>query len=361
MIDFIPLQAYAHVVNTIILGTVLLVALLVMRHPYAVVEHPGVRNRVPGMLGTMLLVTLCVLIGLRPISYAFGDMGNYYKQFVKYAAGATPEGRDPVFELLMWLFAQANAPTLFFLTCALVYLVPLKLASVRALGHYWPLGFLFLISHVSFYGFAVNGIRNGMAMSLFVWAITLPRWRAWALMAVSVGLHASLLLPVVAYAIASARFKVQWALLFWLLCLAVSLLFPGTASVLAGWLPADDRLEHYAALGDEFADQFSSTGYRWDFVLYGALPIALGTFFLLRKKQLDAFYMRTFQIYILTNAVWLLLIRVPFSNRFAYLSWGIMGLVCAYPFVKWKIFRQQQVVFAVLLTGLCSFAYLLQS
>ena len=94
MIEFIPLQSYAFVVNTILMVAVALLALLVIRHPQAVVEHPGINNKVASALGEMLVIAMCVLIGLRPISYAFGDMGNYYKNFLEYAAGAPPEGQD---------------------------------------------------------------------------------------------------------------------------------------------------------------------------------------------------------------------------------------------------------------------------
>lgn len=360
MIDFIPLDSYALVVNTSVLIAVLLASLLVLRHPHAVVEYPGIQNTLPRAIGNALLVVLCLLIGLRPISYAFGDMGNYYKDFLAYAAGGALEGRDPLFEGFMWLFAQANAATLFFLVCALIYLVPLRLASQRALGHYWPLAFLLLIGHISFYGFAVNGIRNGMAMSIFVLALTFRGWRAVLLMALAVGTHASLLLPVIAYALTYLRFSVRWALLFWCGCLMVSLLFPGIANVLATVIPADDRLVQYVALGDEYADQFSSAGFRWDFVIYSALPIVVALFFLLRKRKLDAAYLRLLKVYLLANAVWLLLIRVPFSNRFAYLSWGFMGLLLAIPFVKIRVFKQQQVVFAILLSAFFGFSYTMQ-
>lgn len=360
MIEFIPLQSYALVVNTLVMVVVALLALLVMRHPHAVVEQPGVRNKVPRALGETVVIALCVLVGLRPISYAFGDMGNYYKRFVEYAAGAMPDGRDALFEGIMWLFAQVNAPALFFLFCALVYVIPLRIASQRLLANYWPLGFLFLIAHFSFYGFAVNGIRNGMAMSLFTLAITYRGWRSWALMAAAIGLHGSLILPIVAWAAASFGFRAKWAITFWIVCLLVSLAVPGVATMLASSLPVDDRLEQYAAIAGQYDDQFSATGFRWDFVLYGALPIAVGAFFIFHKRRFDAFYLKVFSTYVITNAVWLLLITLPFSNRFAYLSWGIMGLVIAYPLIKWKVFKQQQVVFAILLVGLAGFSYVSQ-
>lgn len=360
MIDFIPLQSYALVINTLVMAVVAMLTLLVMRHPYAVVEQRGAQNKVPRVLGETVVVALCVLVGLRPISYAFGDMGNYYKHFLEYVNGAPPAGRDPLFDVIMWLFAQANSPELFFLFCALVYLLPLRIASQRLLGPYWPLAFLFLIAHISFYGFAVNGIRNGMAMSLFTLAITYRGWGAWVLMAVSIGLHGSLILPVLAYAAATFGFRARWSIAFWIGCLLVSLAFPGTSTLLATWLPADDRLAQYASITGQYDEQFSSTGFRWDFVLYSVLPIMVGGFFIFLKRRFDAFYMRLFSTYVITNAVWLLLIQLPFSNRFAYLSWGVMGLVIAYPLIKWKIFKQQQVVFGVLLLALTSFSYVLQ-
>lgn len=360
MIDFIPSQSYALVVNTLVMAVVALLALLVMRHPYAVVAQPGVRNKVPRVLGETVVVALCVLVGLRPISYVFGDMGNYYRRFVDYAGGTLPDGRDPLFEGIMWLFAQFNAPGLFFLFCALVYVIPLRIASQRLFANYWPLGFLFLIAHISFYGFAVNGIRNGMAMSLFTLAITYRGWRSWALMAAAIGLHGSLILPILAWAAASFGFKAKWSVAFWISCLFASLAVPGVATMLATSLPVDDRLEQYTAIAGQYGEQFSSTGFRWDFVLYSALPIAVGAFFIFKKRRFDAFYLKLFSTYVITNAVWLLLIELPFSNRFAYLSWGIMGLVIAYPLIKWKVFKQQQVVFAVVLVGLAGFSYVSQ-
>ncbi|MES2908406.1 MAG: EpsG family protein [Pseudomonadota bacterium] len=342
------------------MAAVVLLALFVARTPELVVEHAGIRNDFPRTVGNVLVIVLCLLIGLRPINYAFGDMGTYYKHFVEYAGGASLEGKDLIFEGLMWLFAQVNAPGLFFLFCALVYLLPLRIASKRVLGNYWSLGFVFLAAHVSFYGFAVNGIRNGMAMSVFTLALTMPARRAWSLMALAVGLHGSLILPAMAYMAASFGFKARWAIAFWVICLVVSLTMPGVAVLLAAWLPVDGRLQQYAAIGNEYDDQFSSTGFRWDFLLYGALPILVGWYFIFKKKRFDRFYLRLFITYVIANAFWLLLITLPFSNRFAYLSWGIMGLVYAYPLIKWKIFVQQHVVFVLLLLGVASFSYVSQ-
>lgn len=259
----------------------------------------------------------------------------------------------------MWLFAQFNLPTLFFLFCALVYLIPLRSAAKRLFGSYWTLGFLFIIANVSFYGFAVNGIRNGMGMSMFILAVTMRGWLAWVFMGLAIGFHASLMLPVAAYVVAKRHLNIRWALRLWVGCLFISLLVPGVAGFVAGLVPVDDRLEQYIALGDAYADQFSSAGFRWDFVLYSAFPIGIGLFFFRRKRQLDDFYRRLFSTYVLVNAAWLLLIGVPFSNRFAYLSWGFMGLICAYPLIKWKLFKQQQFIFTgslIIFSGL-SYVY----
>ncbi|MBN1184997.1 MAG: hypothetical protein JXB49_22115, partial [Bacteroidales bacterium] len=58
----------------------------------------------------------------------------------------------------------------------------------------------------------------------------------------------------------------------------------------------------------------------------------------------DKLYVQIFNIYVAANAFWILVIRAAFSNRFAYLSWFLMGIVVFYPFFKRRFFRYQQLV-----------------
>ena len=45
----------------------------------------------------------------------------------------------------------------------------------------------------------------------------------------------------------------------------------------------DDRLNSYIT-SDEYDDQFSDVGFRWDFLLYSVMPIILGWYVVIKKK-----------------------------------------------------------------------------
>lgn len=112
----------------------------------------------------------------------------------------------------------------------------------------------------------------------------------------------------------------------------------------------DDRFQNYLT-STEFTHQFSRTGFRWDFLLYSALPVAVGYYFIFRRQYKDQFYIWLFNIYLITNSFWILVIRAEFSNRFAQLSWFIMPLVLIYPFFKKQFWidQEQKIGMAILI------------
>jgi hypothetical protein len=59
-----------------------------------------------------------------------------------------------------------------------------------------------------------------------------------------------------------------------------------------------------------------------------------------RLLRADPFYARLVNTYLLTNAVWILVIHANFSNRFAYLSWFMMPWVLVYPFIPGKVIHR---------------------
>lgn len=49
---------------------------------------------------------------------------------------------------------------------------------------------------------------------------------------------------------------------------------------------------------------------------------------------LPTFYNQVYHTYILTNAAWLLVIRMAYTNRIAYLSWMIIPYIVLYPVLQ---------------------------
>jgi hypothetical protein len=87
-------------------------------------------------------------------------------------------------------------------------------------------------------------------------------------------------------------------------------------------------------------------------LIYSASAIYAAYFFIFKKNFIDKNYNQLVCVYLAANGFWILVIRANFSNRFAYLSWFMMGIIIVYPFLtKIQIKKQHQVL------GLVLFAY----
>lgn len=360
MITFIPLHLYVVTYYALMLFFIGTLCVMLWTHPKAVVAQPGIRNQVVQMWGWACLVLLIVLLGLRPISFAFGDMGNYYKHFLAYEAGKELGEGDIVFESALWLFANYANAALFFFFCTVLYLVPIAVTTRKLLDQYWPLAFFMVAAHVDFYGYGVNGIRQGVASSVFLLALVTPRPLSWALVACSVGLHGGFILPAAAFVLTGMIKDPRLYFAGWLACLAATSAWGGFGEAFATAGIGGEALDKYMTTDQQTLQQFSKVGFRFDFLAYSAIPIVIGYYFVIVRKFRDAPYLRMLSIYLTCNAVWLLMIRTTASNRVAYLSWFMMGLVIAYPLIKWRAFRGQHIIFVCLLLVLFGYTVIHQ-
>lgn len=147
------------------------------------------------------------------------------------------------------------------------------------------------------------------------------------------------------------------AVYIWLGSIALSLL-SGTAFIsFFSSLGFDDRMESYAELAESgyLADSFSSTGFRWDFLLYSSMPIVLGYVVLIMKGVRENWYRVLFNTYCMANAFWVLVIRAAFTNRFAYLSWFMYPIVIAYPLIMMRVWPDQDRKTALILAAYAGF------
>jgi hypothetical protein len=303
------------------------------------------------VLGAMLAVGLIFFIGLRPITpYHFGDTINYAHSFWRLQAqisGTSPIvsdlGSEWVFYSVMRWFAANSNIEMFFLFCAFVYVGALWWALVRVFRSDYFVALVVALSMFTFFSYGVNGVRNGMAASIMILALTFRRrWFVAVVLAVlAIGIHRSMMLTAGAALITFFVNRPRLWLWGWVGSIAVSLVAGGTIS---GWLIdsgliSDERFSTYIA--GQTDDIFSRTGFRWDFLLYSAIPVVTGWFFIFRKGYADKFYIWLFNIYLIANSFWIVVIRANFSNRFAQISWFIMPLVLIYPFLMKKFWNNQ--------------------
>ena len=161
-------------------------------------------------------------------------------------------------------------------------------------------------------------------------------------------IHRSTALPIVCilatFFIKDTRLILGW----WITSISLSLVAGGPIEAFFTGLGFDDRMETYSSDNID-ASVFSSTGFRWDFLLYSAMPIWLGYYVVIKRKIWDKNYLLL--LHILCNSFWVMMIRASYSNRFAYLSWFLYALVLIYPCLKLPIWKDQGKKTALIILG----------
>ncbi|WP_245208239.1 EpsG family protein [Bacteroides faecium] len=294
-------------------------------------------------------IAFIILVGLRPVSYHFGDTVSYAHMYYGYQRGTTlcdPESSEWLFNGMMSRASHVMNVQYFFLIIEFFYIVPMLWACMRLVSKNGSIAMLFCLGAFSFFSYGVNGIRNGMACSLILLALSFvlgtkkEKIIAGVLCFCAYNIHHSTALPILCMIIAYVYRNTRMVMYFWLFSIVVSLVAGGIVENFFSGLGFDDRLNGYIN-SHQYDDSFSSTGFRWDFLLYSVMPIWLGWYVIFKKKIVSQNYQLLLNTYILCNAFWVMLIRSSFSNRFAYLSWFMYPLVLAYPLLTLPIWKDQ--------------------
>lgn len=343
MNTLVPLELYSAVYFNILLLFVLILYLIVSKKQ----EQSEATVNDLNIFGFVFFGFVFLYMALRPISFVFADMGVYAKEFNSLANNENRYiGKDVGFDFLIRLCSKIMTVELFFVTCALLYILPLYLASKKYFGKFWVYSFFMLVISMSFWAYGTNGIRNGLATSFFIFALSRVKlWSKILFMIVAVLFHKSLLLVAFAFIISKYYTNTKAYLLAWFITIPLSLAlgsFWETFFFNLG-LVEDDKLAGYLIEDSTVVDQLIElkVGFRWDFILYSATGVFAGWYFIVKRKFTDSHYIQLYTMYLILNAFWVLVIRANFSNRFAYLSWFLLSLIIIYPLLKQDFFKNQ--------------------
>lgn len=305
-------------------------------------------NSINFWIALPIALILTLWLGGRPYDTSiFGDTLSYAHMYNHYA----PDSFSFTFSgewFFAWIMAFCNILGMdvngFFTVTAAIYTFTALLAVRIILPRNPLLGMVFVWGSLMYFTFCVNGIRNGMACHMILLAMALfldSRYIPAAILAfLAMGIHRSTILPIAS--LMAARWVVKdarWAVYIWLGSIALSLVAGNFFVNVITSIGFDERMESYAS--SDYNDQFSATGFRWDFLLYSAFPILMGYVVLVKKTLVDNWYRVIFITYCLANAFWVLVIRMAFTNRFAYLSWFMYPLVLAYPLIMMRVWPGQ--------------------
>jgi hypothetical protein len=340
MFDWIPQESY-----TPIYYYVMLMVVVVTFQKLRVLDLESKKSMEYGKsMGIFILVFLILFMGLRPISGYFGDMSTYASYFQRYQEGDfILFSRDIFFEYFMQACAQIMDVKSFFLLSAIMYVIPLYLVCKKWFSDAWFFAFLLLIVSFSFWSYGTNGIRNGIATSFFLFGISREkRFYQIICLVIAVNFHSSMMLTSFGFILVQFYNKPKIYLAFWVICIPLSLVVGGFWESLFASLGFQDERVSYLTAGNVNDDKFAYTGFRWDFLLYSATGVFAGWYYIVKKDFSDPIYFKLFNVYLLANGFWILVIRANFSNRFAYLSWFMLALVIVYPLLKKEILEEDQ-------------------
>lgn len=351
--NFIPIENYSAVYFNILL------AISILTFLHTAIFKMGEKHNILfiKIFGMLTCIFAVLYIGLRPIDPIFGDMVTYNRQFEYYKDGYPIVSlKDVFFHVFMKFCSTIMSADIFFLLASTLYIIPLYIASKKWFGQYWFYSFLLLIGSLSFWGYGVNGVRNGIATSIFLLALSRDRlvYKV-ILIVIAVAFHKTLLLPTAAYLITLVYKKPKAYLLLWLAAIPLSLFLGGFWESFFGSFIEDDRA---AYLLDNSIDS-AEGGVRWDFLIYSAIGVFAGGYYIFKRKYNDAFYFSIFNMYLFSNALWILIIKANYTNRFAYLSWFILAVVIIYPLLKQKLLKDQHLKIGVITLLYVGFTYII--
>lgn len=291
------------------------------------------RENLSNLIGYPFLFFITFIYSFKPIYYNTGDLQAYLSYYYKYREQVFFDWntKESLFFGLTWILSKIMIPEFYFAILGSIYVLSIYSACKNWFKKEWFILFIFIVTSFQFLNYGLNGVRQGLATSLFILAISRKNlFLQFILFYIALGMHKTIILPIFAYLLSYILNNPKYYIFLWLLCIPLSIT---NGSFFEGLLETyyEEGSEYFT---DYYDDEFSATGFRIDFILYSSLPILTGIYYIYYKKIKDLIFQRMYSTYLFCNSFWILVIGISYSNRMAYLSWFMMGLVLIYPIYK---------------------------
>jgi hypothetical protein len=320
--------------------------------------------------GTILICCITIaFIGLRdPFGNwrYLGDTSYYTIIFEDLNESSYGIKKDVGFYILMYISKQFLNIQMFYLLCATIYVLPVYFSFKKWFKQYAFFALLMFVTSMSFWSFGINGLRNGLATSIFIFGLSFQnnKVKQYGLMFLALTFHNSMILPLIAYLISNYFTNTKVLIKIWLVTIIISFFWGSQIETFIGDLAQsliisdDKRIGTY--FSDEIEGEIADKRFRLDFILYSSIVIILGYYYKYKLQFQSIFYDKILNIYIIANTVWVLLIYLAYTNRTAYLSWFIMPIVMIYPLLKENFKINETKFIAFLIIGSLVFTLFMQ-
>lgn len=305
----------------------------------------------------MCFVLVVLLMGYFPVLRGSADREYYYMWYLQIQQGVV--GAENFKDSGFYYFQKIVSflpVKYFFVYFSFVYTLCVYVFCRSITKEFAGILFLGYILSFLFVNYGVNTMRAGLASSFLLLAMTFRNkiYLCIILLIVTISIHFSMLLPVIAYLISRYWDKTKLYFMIWLISIPASFMIGHLFEAYMVKLNPDERVSYLMV---NAMDTHYKVGFRIDFILYSCFPALLGYYYIYKKKCRDVFYCNLYNMYLLSNTFWILVIRANFSDRFAYLSWFIYSIVLLYPLVTDSIVKRQGLWIGTIFLGLTLFRF----
>jgi hypothetical protein len=235
--------------------------------------------------------------------------------------------------LLIFLAYMRFPPFLYYVVVAFLYFGGILYACIKIFKTENYSSYLTYLAAFSTFSYSVNGLKAGLAATCFLIAISYydKKYINILWLIISLGIHHAMVLPILGFLIAKYFSRPKWYYYFWIICFFISALHIKYFQYLFAKF-TDTRGSAYL-LSEDISWTYNP-GFRFDFILYSAMPILMGWYVKYKLSYENHFYDIITCTYLFVNSIWMLCMYAAFNNRIAYLSWMIYPFVLIYPFVS---------------------------
>lgn len=288
--------------------------------------------------GAVILLVLALLFA---ISSGGWDKPYYAARFIDardYYYGLGQEKYNDSLWIYYQIFLGAlfnKNTTLCFVVTALIYCLSYLYVGKRFVDNKYGGYFVLLaVGCLCFDSYGNNVIRQGVALACLLYAFSSKnRIISIFFCVLAVSFHKSTAIPLLAYIISGFTHKTKWFEWLWLMCLALSIVNINLTPFFESLGFIDNRVSQYIV---EERSGYYGAGFRIDFILYSVAPILFVKYYFTKIPTIAPIYYKVYSSYLLVNALWLLVIRMDYTDRFAYLSWFMIPFLITYPCLNYN-------------------------
>lgn len=316
------------------------------------------------IIGLTISVALSILFAYYPIEWGtYSDREGYLYVFQNQGNASFTDWAWQFINQSIAFYSYEHIN--FFIILAMLYICIRYYACYILSKRYHLIFFIMMITSFMFLGYGVNTIRSGIASSFLFVALSIPLntkkdiLLSALICLIAIGIHKSMALPVLSFLIAHLLQDPKKLIRLWFISFLLSFFFGSFfESILGDFIEENAGQQAGNYILSKTTEEYNR-GFRIDFIIYSAIPIIMGWYYIIKKNFVDKKYLVLYSTYILSNIFFILVIRANFVDRFGYLSWFLMPVILIYPLVKKKMFEKQNNKIALILFCNTLFTFLM--